>query len=73
MQPAAIFGLGPLELIIIIAIVVILFLPAFLPRMAKRFGETFTTLKDMANKGFDEDGGDKKSPKDNGEDPKDKG
>ncbi len=70
MQPYAIFGLGPLELIIIIAIVVILFLPALLPRLAKRFGETFTTIKDMAGKGFDEDDNDKKSSKDNGEDPK---
>lgn len=61
---AAIFGLGPLELIIIIAIVVILFLPALLPKLAKRLGETVTTLKDMANKGLDEDG--KETPEDKG-------
>ena len=71
MQPCAVFGLGPLELAIIIGIVVILFLPALLPKLAKRLGETFTTIKDMAGKGFDEDGGDKKGSKDNGEDPKD--
>jgi sec-independent protein translocase protein TatA len=53
---AAIFGLGPLELVIIIAIIVILFLPALLPKLARRVGETVTTLKDMAGKSLDEDG-----------------
>ncbi len=53
MQPYAIFGLGPLEIVIIVAIVIVLFLPALLPKIAKRMGETFVTLKDMANKGID--------------------
>ena len=55
MSFATIFGLGPLELIIIIAVIVILFLPALLPKLAKRLGETFTTVKQMANKSVDED------------------
>ncbi len=69
MLPAAIFGLGPLELIIIIAVIVVLFLPALLPKMAKRLGETMVTLKDMANKELDQDDEDtdgtkaKKEPK----------
>ena len=55
MQPfAAIFGLGPLELAIIIAVIVVLFLPAFLPKIAKRLGETVTTLKGMADKAIDD-------------------
>lgn len=56
MQPyAAVFGLGPLELIIIIAIIVVLFLPALLPRIAKRLGETMVTLKGMATKSIDDE------------------
>jgi sec-independent protein translocase protein TatA len=75
MLPFAVFGLGPLELIIIIAIVIILFMPALLPKLARRLGETVSTLKDMANKGIDEDGTEPakepvaktKSPQDNGD------
>ncbi len=55
LQPlAAIFGLGPLEVVIIISVIVVLFLPALLPKIAKRLGETVTTLKDMTNKAIDE-------------------
>lgn len=60
---AAIFGLGPLELLIIVAIVIVLFLPALLPRIIKRFGETFSTVRDMAEKGLDEDDEDAKKKK----------
>lgn len=56
MPSYAVFGLGPLELAIIAAIVVLLFLPALLPKLARRLGETVTTLKDMASKGLDEGG-----------------
>lgn len=55
MNLAAIFGLGPLELVIIIAVIVILFLPALLPKLAKRLGETFSMVKHLANKSVDED------------------
>jgi sec-independent protein translocase protein TatA len=75
MQPGAIFGLGPLELAIIIGVIVILFLPAILPKLAKRLGETFTTIKDMTSKAFDEGDEDKKDKKDSteaGEEPRDK-
>jgi Sec-independent protein translocase protein TatA len=53
MQPYAIFGLGPLEIVIIVAVVVVLFLPALLPKIVKRVAETMVTIKDMANKGLD--------------------
>jgi len=33
---------------------VVLFLPAFLPKIAKRLGETVTTLKGMADKAIDD-------------------
>jgi Sec-independent protein translocase protein TatA len=49
-----IFGLGPVELIIILAVIAIFFLPALLPKIAKRAGETFTTVKGMVNKKEDE-------------------
>lgn len=55
MQPYAIFGLGPLEILIIVAIVLVLFLPALLPKIARRFGETIVVLKGMAEKGVDEE------------------
>jgi len=54
MNLAAIFGLGPLELIIIIVVIVLLFLPALLPKLAKRLGETVRYVKDMANSKIDE-------------------
>ncbi|MFH1149739.1 MAG: twin-arginine translocase TatA/TatE family subunit [Actinomycetota bacterium] len=50
----AIFGLGPVELIIILAVIVIFFLPALLPKIAKRAGDTFTTVKSMVNRKEDE-------------------
>ncbi len=53
-MPFAIFGLGPLELVIIIAVIIVLFLPALLPKLARRVGETLVTIKDMANKGIDQ-------------------
>jgi sec-independent protein translocase protein TatA len=75
MQSAAIFGLGPLELAIIVGVIIILFLPALLPKLAKRLGETFTTIKDMTNKAFDEGDEDKKDVEDTtetGQAPEDK-
>lgn len=55
MNMAAIFGLGPLELIIIIVVLVVLFLPALLPKIARRFGETFSYVKDLTASKLDED------------------
>jgi sec-independent protein translocase protein TatA len=43
-----IFGLGPLEFIIIAVIIIVLFLPTALPRIARRFGETLTSLREAA-------------------------
>lgn len=54
MQPAAIFGLGPLELIIILVVIIVLFLPALLPKIARRAADTFKTIKDMTSH-LDED------------------
>lgn len=57
MNFAAIFGLGPMELLIIAAVVVILFLPALLPKITRRSVETFKVMKQMTNHldGSDED------------------
>ena len=55
MNLAMIFGLGPLELLIILAVIVILFLPALIPKFAKRLGETFGMVKHMAGKSVEEE------------------
>jgi len=55
MNPAAIFGLGPWEIIIILVVLVVLFLPALIPKLAKRLGETFSMVKHMAGKSVDEE------------------
>jgi sec-independent protein translocase protein TatA len=60
---ALIFGLGPLEIIIIVVVIVLLFLPALLPKMAKRMGETFRMVKDMAESKLDDDDKSEKSEK----------
>ncbi len=54
MNLAAIFGLGPLELIIIITVIVVLFLPALLPKIARRLGETVRFVKDTVGRKMDE-------------------
>lgn len=46
----AIFGLGPMELVIVIGVVVLLFLPALLPKIIKRFSESVTTIRNMTDK-----------------------
>jgi len=63
MQPYAIFGLGPLEIVIIVAVVVVLFLPALLPKIAKRVADTMVTIKGMANKGLDTEEAESKDQK----------
>lgn len=46
---AAIFGLGPLELVIVLVVILVLFLPAFLPKILKRLGDTFGALREMSD------------------------
>lgn len=60
MNFGAIFGLGPLEILIIVGVVVLLFLPALLPKIAKRAAETFKVMKDMSGKIDEEDSEDDK-------------
>jgi len=55
MNFAAIFGLGPWEIVIIVVVLVILFLPALIPKLGKRLGETYSMVRQMANKHVDED------------------
>lgn len=47
---AAIFGLGPTEIIIILVILAVLFVPSILPRLFKRLGETVGTVREMVEK-----------------------
>lgn len=46
---AAIFGLGPLEFVIVLVVIVVLFLPALLPKILKRLGDTFGALREMTD------------------------
>ena len=50
---AAIFGLGPLELLIILVIIIVLFLPSQLPKIIKRLSESIKTVRDIADKDLD--------------------
>jgi sec-independent protein translocase protein TatA len=51
---AAIFGLGPVELIIILVIVVVLFIPTLLPKIIRSVSETVNAIRESAS-GDDED------------------
>ncbi len=44
-----IFGLGPLEILIIVIIVIVLFFPAILPKLIKRLFQSFTTIRQIAD------------------------
>lgn len=47
---AAIFGLGPLELVIVVVVIIVLFLPALLPKILKRLTDTFGAVREMTDK-----------------------
>jgi sec-independent protein translocase protein TatA len=49
-MPLAIFGLGPLELVIIIIVIIVLFLPSQLPKLVKRLSESINAVRDMTDK-----------------------
>lgn len=42
---AAIFGLGPVELIIIIVVVIVLFIPTLLPKIVRSVSETISAIR----------------------------
>lgn len=44
-----IFGLGPLELLIIIIIVIVLFFPAILPKLIRRLSQSFSAIRQIAD------------------------
>lgn len=46
---AAIFGLGPVELIIILVVIIVIFMPTVLPRIIKRFSDTVGSLREMVD------------------------
>jgi sec-independent protein translocase protein TatA len=47
---AAIFGLGPLELLIILIVIIVLFLPSQLPKIVKRLSESINAVRDITDK-----------------------
>jgi len=52
----AIFGLGPVELIIILVIVIVLFIPTLLPKLIRSLSETFSAIRESTS-GDDDDTG----------------
>lgn len=60
---AAIFGLGPLELLIILIVIIVLFLPSQLPKIVKRFSESINTVRDMADKDLEKKEAEEKKEK----------
>lgn len=61
---AAIFGLGPLELLIILIVIIVLFLPSQLPKIVKRVSESLNAVRDIADKDLEKKDEDKKDRKD---------
>ena len=60
---AAIFGLGPVELIIIIAVIALLFVPAILPRLIRRVGDSVRAMREMTDNFEKEKNEDENEPK----------
>ena len=66
---AAIFGLGPIELLIILIVIIVLFLPSQLPKIVKRFSESINTVRDMADKDLEKKEAEEKKEKDTEDQP----
>ncbi|HMX61564.1 MAG TPA: twin-arginine translocase TatA/TatE family subunit [Candidatus Sumerlaeota bacterium] len=52
---AGIFGLGPLELIVILAVVLLIFGPSQIPKLGKMFGQSMRDFRDASKKLDDEE------------------
>ena len=66
---ATIFGLGPLELLIILVVIIVLFLPSQLPKIIKRFSESINTVRDMTDKDLDKKEAEEKKDKETEDQP----
>ena len=66
---AAIFGLGPLELLIILIVIIVLFLPSQLPKIIKRFSESVSAVRDIADKDLDKKEAEEKKDRETEEQP----
>lgn len=53
---AAVFGLGPVELIIITVIVIVLFIPTLLPKIIRGVSETVSAIRQSASSEDDDSG-----------------
>ncbi|MDD5447903.1 MAG: twin-arginine translocase TatA/TatE family subunit [Actinomycetota bacterium] len=49
MFPFAIFGLGPIELSLIIALILALFAPSLIPKIAKRLGQSIASIRRLTD------------------------
>ena len=66
---AAIFGLGPIEFLIILIVIIVLFLPSQLPKIVKRLSESISTVRDMADKDLEKKEAEEKKEKDTEDQP----
>jgi Sec-independent protein translocase protein TatA len=66
---ATIFGLGPLEFLIILVVIIVLFLPSQLPKIIKRFSESIHAVRDMADKDLDKKEAEEKKDKETEDQP----
>jgi Sec-independent protein translocase protein TatA len=66
---AAIFGLGPIEFLIILIVIIVLFLPSQLPKIVKRLSESINTVRDMADKDLEKKEAEEKKEKDTEDQP----
>lgn len=49
MLPFAILGLGPVEFILIVVLILALFAPSLLPKIAKRLGQSISSIRNLAD------------------------
>ena len=66
---AAIFGLGPIEFLIILIVIIVLFLPSRLPKIVKRLSESINTVRDMADKDLEKKEAEEKKEQDTEDQP----
>lgn len=55
-MPFAVFGFGPIELLIILIVIIVFFLPTKLPVIARKLGEALKSVRRMSDEDSGNDG-----------------
>ncbi|MBN2169236.1 MAG: twin-arginine translocase TatA/TatE family subunit [Actinobacteria bacterium] len=50
-MPFAVFGFGPVELLIILVVIIVFFLPTKLPVIARKIGEALKSVRGLSDEG----------------------